>query len=87
MMHPVLANANPFKTSAVASHTAETATAATVNASDRDGAVMAGPIPSGYVLVERELLGRVLKRLKHAAAVEREQLRERMVTLLARAMQ
>lgn len=32
--------------------------------------------PPGYVLVERELLGRVVKRLREAAVREREQLRD-----------
>jgi hypothetical protein len=31
--------------------------------------------PAGYVLIERELLGRVVKRLKFAAARERQALR------------
>ena len=84
-MHPVLANANPFKTSAAYLPAVETAV--TEPSGHPVAEVTAGPIPAGYVLVERELLGRVVKRLKIAVARDREQLRERMVTLLERVMQ
>jgi len=39
-------------------------------------------VPPGYVLVERELLGRLLKRVQLMAAKEREQLRERLPSFL-----
>ncbi len=75
---------NPFEFESVALPTTDEPVAAWQPPAD---AVAGSPIPAGYVLVERELLGRVVKRLRQASERDREELRERMVTLLERVMQ
>ncbi len=75
---------NPFEFESVALPTTDGPVAALQPPAD---AAAGPPIPAGYVLVERELLGRVVKRLRQASERDREQLRERMVNLLERVMQ
>lgn len=78
-----LPNPFDFESAAVASPADGSAAALTPPADAAAGP----PIPAGYVLVERELLGRVVKRLQTAAAIEREQLRGRMIALLERKLE
>jgi len=82
MMHPVLELANPFKTSTVTLLPTVEPVAEPSLEPPSGMAPAAGQIPAGYVLVERELLGRLLKRVQMIQARDREALRERLPSFL-----
>jgi hypothetical protein len=89
MMHPVLANANPFKTSAAYLPAAETAVTEPSKAPAM-AEVTAGPIPAGYVMVERDVLiglQRAIQRIQRERNLEPSILRphptDKMPTFLA----
>jgi len=98
MMHPVLDLANPFQSSpepplsSLNSGESEPSVTPAYGAGEPVAepsleppsgmAPATGQIPAGYVLVERELLGRLLKRVQQIQARDREALRERLPSFL-----
>jgi hypothetical protein len=93
LMHPALSSIKMFQTSPAPSSAPHIspgerepsvmpACGAGEPAAVESSPAAAGPIPAGYVLVERELLGRLLKRVQQIQARDREALRERLPSFL-----